>query len=507
MSRQAQFESGVPVRSVLTQSPELPLHPGDEVDGRYIVDAIIGTGGVGIVVSARHKKLNERVAIKFLQSTAMLSEENVLRFEREARAAARIKSEHVSRVMDFGVLESGAPYMVLEYLEGSDLAQAMASSGPLPYSVAVDTLVQVCEGVVHAHAAGIVHRDLKPANLFLTKRADGTAIVKVLDFGISKLTSDDEVTLTQATSVIGSPMYMSPEQIVSPRDADRQSDLWSLGVILYELIAGRPPFSGKSMGGLCAAICQGHVDPLGVEVPPELEAILMRCLQKDRKDRIGSAVELAAALAPFGTQESARMLQAILRLGDQHGMRVETQVVDPASVADETPSGARPVSFPPDHRATAPRPARNRIVLGALVGATLLGLIGAGAYGLVARVDGTASSWAERRLETSILRMRSAAVAPVVAGAGEVVASMTDTDPFMDHPLFDDPIDEIPDGVEVEVEAAPEATPDRASPPEAVPASPRRDGRPRPRTNGRSTKPTVTAAPAAQNPLDVLSER
>src|SRR5580693_7216018 len=169
--------------------------------------------------------------------------EYVARFEREARTAVKIKSEHVARVIDVGQLESGSPYMVMEYLEGEDLQGWLEKQGRLPIERAVDFLLQACEAIAEAHAMGIVHRDLKPANLFCIRRPDGTLSIKVLDFGISKA-AGASMGMTSTQAVMGSPLYMSPEQMGSSKGVDARSDIWALGVILFELVTGRVPFDG-----------------------------------------------------------------------------------------------------------------------------------------------------------------------------------------------------------------------------------------------------------------------
>src|SRR5258706_2580107 len=206
-----------------------PVREGEILAGKYRVERVLGVGGMGVVVAATHIQLEERVAIKFLIKDALASGEAVARFAREARAAVKIKSEHVARVIDVGTLETGAPYMVMEYLEGGDLSQVLQSRGSLPMEEAVEYVLQACEAIAHAHVLGIVHRDLKPANLFLIRRPDGTNAIKVVDFGISKVmpgkgsSSDNAMTRTRA--VMGSPLYMSPEQMTSTRDVDGRTDI------------------------------------------------------------------------------------------------------------------------------------------------------------------------------------------------------------------------------------------------------------------------------------------
>src|SRR5579863_6621840 len=227
-------------------SPEIaPVQEGEILDGKYRVDRVLGVGGMGIVVAATHVALNQRVAIKFLLPAAVGNPQIIERFAREARAAVQIQSEHVARVTDVGTLPTGSPYMVMEFLEGSDLAAAIERGGAMPVAQAVGFVLQACEAIAEAHALGIVHRDLKPANLFLARRAGRDPMVKVLDFGISK-TKDAAAGLTQTSSVMGSPYYMAPEQMMSSKDVDVRSDIWALGIILYELLSGKAPFQGDT---------------------------------------------------------------------------------------------------------------------------------------------------------------------------------------------------------------------------------------------------------------------
>ncbi|HZT53651.1 MAG TPA: serine/threonine-protein kinase, partial [Gaiellaceae bacterium] len=256
---------------------------GDVVARKYRVDRVLGAGGMGVVVAATDMQLDRQVAIKLLLPEALANPEIVGRFSREARAAAKIHSEHVARVIDVGVLESGAPYMVMEYLEGTDLAQRIAAHGPLAPAEAARTVLEACEALAEAHAAGIVHRDLKPANLFLARRPDRSVTVKVLDFGISKApVGGGGVTSTRA--VMGSPHYMSPEQLVSAKHVDARSDIWSLGIVLYEALVGSPPYVADTMPEIVAKILQTptpSVRALRPELPAEIERVVERCMAKD----------------------------------------------------------------------------------------------------------------------------------------------------------------------------------------------------------------------------------
>ena len=283
--------------------------PGDVLAGKYQVERVIGVGGMGVVVAAMHLILQERVALKFLLPSVM-NGETMARFGREARAAAKIKSEHVARVTDVGVLENGAPFMVMEYLEGKDLSATVREKGPLPIRDAVEYVLHACEAVAEAHALGIVHRDLKPANLFLARRAGGSPLVKVLDFGISKVVArgaslppqDDDPSVTRTRAWLGSPLYMSPEQMRSARDVDTRTDIWSLGLILYELCTGAEPWDAQSFPELCAQIMHGEPPALEKrrpDAPPGLAAVIRRCAEKDPALRYENVGELAMALVEF----------------------------------------------------------------------------------------------------------------------------------------------------------------------------------------------------------------
>ena len=293
----------------------IPVNAGDLLAGKYRVEGVLGMGGMGIVVSARHEELDQRVAIKFVRPEALGNRDAVERFLREARAAAKLKSEHAAKVLDVGRLESGAPYMVMELLEGRDLGQVLREHGPLPVEQAVDWIVQACEAVAEAHAAGIVHRDLKPQNLFLARSIGNTSRVKVLDFGVSKsigTIGSGDGALTQTQALIGSPLYMSPEHMRSSRGVDARSDVWALGVVLFELLTGRRPFECATLTELCLMVVSDppislrHLRP---DAPQGILEVVERCLQKDPADRFRNAAELALALEPFANATSQVAVQ------------------------------------------------------------------------------------------------------------------------------------------------------------------------------------------------------
>jgi serine/threonine-protein kinase len=277
-----------------------PVAFGDVIGGKYRVEREIGQGGVGRVVQARHLELQLTVAIKILLHDEA---EQVARFMREARASVRLRGEHVAKVTDVGRLTDGAPYMVMEFLEGENLG-SVTERGPLSIEDATTYFLQTCEGVAEAHALGIVHRDIKPANLFLTQSARGRPLVKVLDFGIAKggAAAGEDVRLTGELAVFGSPPYMSPEQVRASRDVDCRSDIWSLGVSLYELLTGRVPFEGETAQDICAQVLTAEPPPMGRwkrAMPEGLERVVARCLAKSPAERFQSVWELAVAVEPF----------------------------------------------------------------------------------------------------------------------------------------------------------------------------------------------------------------
>ncbi|HEX3769566.1 MAG TPA: serine/threonine-protein kinase, partial [Polyangiaceae bacterium] len=292
--------------------------PGHVLLGKYRIERLLGAGGMGAVVLATHLQLEERVAIKFLLSSVSRQPDMVERFLREGRTAIKIRSEHCVRVLDVGTLDGGQPYMVMEFMEGRDLEHAIREDGPLPVADAVDYVLQAGEALAEAHALGTVHRDIKPANLFLTRRPDGTASVKVLDFGISKAAGPaGNMGMTSTQAVMGSPLYMSPEQMRSSKDVDARSDIWALGTVLYEALAGVPPFDGETVTALIIKITQDTAPPLRLrrpDVPPQLEATLMGALEKDRARRYQTMAEFAAALAPFGSPDAASSADRIARV-------------------------------------------------------------------------------------------------------------------------------------------------------------------------------------------------
>jgi eukaryotic-like serine/threonine-protein kinase len=317
---------------------------GDVIGGKFVVEGVLGVGGMGAVLSARHAHLGQKVAIKVLLRHAARAPEAVARFLREAKTAVGLQSAHVVRVMDVGTLDDGLPYMVMEHLTGTDLDALLAARKTVRVEEAVGFVLQAMEAIAEAHAAGLVHRDLKPANLFLTTSPDGSALVKVLDFGISKSSSggSGDQSLTATTAIMGSPLYMSPEQLRSSKKVDARTDIWALGVILYELVAGRPPFEDETVTGLCSKIAADLAVPLRTvrpEIPAPFDAVVMACLQKDATLRPQTVGDLAAALRPFAPGEAALAVDRILRIsGPANARPPPSAPLAPAS--DPSASGA-----------------------------------------------------------------------------------------------------------------------------------------------------------------------
>jgi len=267
------------------------------VAGKYRLGQMIGRGGMGVVLEATHVELGIEVAIKVMRVDFTQNTAAVERFLREARLAAKLRGEHVCRVYDVGRLEDGAPYMVMERLEGRDLAR-LSSKQPLAADLVAPLIVQACSALAEAHAEGMIHRDIKPANLFVVRRPDGSPCVKVLDFGVAKGIGVD-LGLTDTHSNIGSPPYMSPEQLRSSRSVTAKTDIWSLGIVMYELVSGKRPFNGESPFEVAISVAGDAVPPLPPAVPRELADVIMRCLEKDPDKRYADVGALAAALKPL----------------------------------------------------------------------------------------------------------------------------------------------------------------------------------------------------------------
>jgi serine/threonine-protein kinase len=301
---------------------EPEIVPGTILAGKYRVERVLGHGGMGLVFAAQHLALAERVAIKVLSYGARVSDEALARLQREARILARVRNEHVVRVIDLGTLEGGCPFIVMEYLDGRDLGSWLDEQGRFAPELAVGVVLQACVALAAAHNKGVVHRDLKPENLFCSRHDDGGWLIKVLDFGISRLEREGSgdvlgASVTSESTVIGTPLYMSPEQLRSAKAVDCRSDIWSLGVVLFELLTGAPPFTGASFGDMAIKIAtEKPRAPEGLDPPldPALAAVVLRCLEKEREHRFQNVAELARALCPFGPPRSELIAERVERI-------------------------------------------------------------------------------------------------------------------------------------------------------------------------------------------------
>jgi serine/threonine-protein kinase len=475
--------------SVIPPVVQLPKQ-GDSLLGKYILEKPLGQGGMGIVYAAWHELLGQRVAVKFLLPEIASHGDSVARFLNEARAASRIESDHVARVLDVGLVDGALPYMVLEFLDGDDLAIVLGKRGPLPFAEVADFLLEAIDALAYAHSLGIVHRDLKPSNLFLVQRKDGSARVKVLDFGISKMMGAQALggDLTKTKAMLGSPLYMSPEQLRDSKSVDHRCDIWALGVIAYELLTSHPPFMADNAVALFAAIQESEPMSLRARrpdgtIPPELERAVLRCLRRNPNERFPSVTELGAALAPFATGAGMRAFENAKR-------------ILPLRVAATMPMGSRPFAAPlpspSTHTETAPGGAyastanpwakshtaaapwgrgRGRIVALGLAG--VLGIAGAlaGARFVMVHRQGGAQTAAAVASPASETRPPSASAATSLATSTVGAVS---------------PLPSV-------------ATP---SPPSAAPATPALGSRasPAPRPVGAATPPPPAAASASPSP-------
>jgi len=356
--------------------------PGAIIAGKYRMERLLGEGGMGMVVAATHLGLGTPVALKFLHAALATNHNVVERFAREARASALLRGEHVCRVSDVGAFDDGSPFIVMELLNGRDLATILRENGPLPANIVCDYLLQACIAIGEAHAQGIVHRDLKPGNLFLTMKPDGSPLIKVLDFGVAKAPQDGNFSLTQTANVIGSPGYMSPEQLRSSKEADARSDIWSLGVTIYELIAGRQPWIAESITELTLRIAMDPLPPLPPLVPPGLGAVIARCMEKEPARRFANVGELAAALAPFSTANGAEIAAVVARVA-----RGSAPVFGSSSQSGLEAAPTVAMRTSPNHPTTVggasgvlvdgPKRGRGRLVVSLLAGSVVLGIAAA----------------------------------------------------------------------------------------------------------------------------------
>ncbi len=383
---------------------------GSLFERRYRIQSLIGQGGMGVVLAALDERTGVSCAIKLLSKQALASDNE--RLVREARALMLLKSPHVVRVYDVDESVEHGPYLVLEKLEGADLAQL--GTTPISVARAAELLRGVCEALAEAHALGIVHRDIKPSNLFVTKLSGGGETIKVLDFGISKLTETAEwngqPTLTSADGVLGSPQFISPEQLDRPRDVDGRTDIWSVGVVLFRLVTGTYPFAGSTVSETFSAVLRAEIPTLasrGVDAP-ELQAVLDRCIVRDRSRRFASAALLGAALAAVA----------------ERGVAAGTLTKAPPIVAargDEELTTHPLAATPPPRAPRGPRASRAALViLGiAVASALVLGVRGRSARGVAADPRSTSAPIATE-LSPPPLPLAAADALPVDGGARDV---------------------------------------------------------------------------------------
>jgi hypothetical protein len=384
-------------------SPDLTYPPGYVIAGKYRVERVLGRGGMGLVLAAHDLQLERPVAIKVMLPGREHDSDGIQRFLREGRAAVKLTSDHVAKVFEVGV-DGDAPFLVMEYLDGSDLGAVLARQGKLGLAESADYVLQACEAIAEAHAAGVVHRDLKPQNLFLARRPNGRFVVKVLDFGISKVMRTDPAQLTRSGAVLGTPLYMAPEQMRSARQADPRTDVWALGVVLYELVTGRPPFLGETIPELALRIAEE--EPVGMrallpDVPEGFERVVLRCMRKDPAKRYPTVDALVADLLPFGsarapgsphtTGPNAKPSHASTPLGVAETLLAAPAASDGAARGRAVRTG---VSWGTTANATADRKRdrRRAIVVRLVAVAAVGGSIAAGYAVLHARTDRVAPS-------------------------------------------------------------------------------------------------------------------
>jgi serine/threonine-protein kinase len=301
---------------------------GDVVDARYRIEDVHAKGGMGTVFRAKHMQLDRLVALKVASPEIVRLPLGVGRFLREAHMATQLQSDHIAQVFDVGTLPGGTPYLVMEWLEGRDLSQVLKQSGAMSVETAVDCVLQVCEALAEVHGAGIVHRDLKPSNLFLVRAPDGKPRVKLLDFGVSKLgVSAETCRITQVGTVLGSPSYMSPEQMGEAESSDERTDVWGLGVVLFELMTTELPFGAGTLDELLSRIIlepRRKASEIRNGIPTALDAVIGRCLDADPAARFPDVACVAAALAPFGppgSSERALVVAGITQNARESGPR------------------------------------------------------------------------------------------------------------------------------------------------------------------------------------------
>ena len=477
---------------------------GAVLAGRYRVERVLGQGGMGVVIKAMHLQLHQPVAMKFLLPEVLGNQQVVQRFLREAQAAVRLKSEHVARVIDVGSLETGAPYMVLEYLEGADLSNFPRSQ--LSVGGVIDLMLQACEALAEAHSIGIVHRDIKPANFFLTRGSDGAPLLKVLDFGISK-TASTAGNLTATQSVMGTPAYMSPEQMRSSRDVDARADIWALGVVLYELLQGAPPFGGDTFSSMVIKVVNDPLPQLTVPLPPGLDAIVYRCLEKDATRRFQNVAELAHALAPYALSDTQAAI-SVQRTRSIIGLESHRGATDPGPARRAIPPST--LSGAVGARTTPPAPSRRWPIfagLGALAVIIAIAVIASSGGGGAAGGKPTSLQPAAQPQGQGAAAAPPVTAPPPAAPAGNAAAATPTTAAVPapgapGAPAAPGAAPAAPNAVAGNAAAAaPGASPTAATPP-ASPAAMPAAGTPAAATPSAAAATPAAAPAAAPNPTD-----
>lgn len=342
------------------------LEPGEVLAERYRVDGLLGAGGFGTVLIATDQVIGRQVALKLLSTEHLGSAETRDRFLREARVLGLLHGEHGAQIYDVGSLPDGRPFISMELLRGNDLSKELRRRGALPIGEAAQTVIEVCRGLRAAHANGIVHRDLKPQNIFWAVRADGSRQTKVLDFGIARIPSNDPLTASGAW--VGTPRYMSPEQLTDPGGVDLRADIWALGVVLYELLTAKPIFDAATPAVYASKVLTDRPVPLCVRnptLPAALEAVVDRCLQQRPEERFASVDQLAEALQPYAEAHAPESSQTTeLDIPTRGSGPSVTTTATGGIVAPQATPG--PVNIPPRPVPRSPSP-RTTLVLSALL--------------------------------------------------------------------------------------------------------------------------------------------
>ncbi len=410
---------------------------GQILNGKYRLLRLVGEGGMGAVYEAQHVDTGRRVAVKVIHRE-LINDAILTRFAREARAAGAIETQHIAEVIDAGKeAETGTPYLVMEYLEGEDLQHLLERVGPLSPDLALRIAAQACVGLAKAHEASVVHRDIKPGNIFLARREEGEIVVKIVDFGIAKIKAaqlgqGEGTGLTRTGTIVGTPLYMSPEQARGLRDIDHRTDVWSLGVVLYHALSGRPPHEeAQSFGDLIAAILGKPARPLqelAPWVPAGVAAIVQRAMASEPADRFPTMVamhEAIKALLPGGAALSQAMM---VGLGEAERSVVATRLPAPPRAVEATLAPGTTVSALEAERtvlaapllAARPVPPRSRraLALGLIGGALLLGV---GGFALYRALGSTSPS--ERTAEPALLASASAPSAATTSAPATATTS------------------------------------------------------------------------------------